>query len=77
LLQQADQWIAEADKTQSSTVGEGPRWSGLTERPTILVLRSEAEAVVRFSPVFPADPFARKGRIDSGSTDEPCQSGTR
>ena len=56
--QQADQWIAEADKAPSSTEAEGPRWSSLTERPTILLLRSEAEAVVRFDPVFPANPFA-------------------
>jgi tetratricopeptide (TPR) repeat protein len=57
-LQQADQWIAEADKSPSGTENEGPRWSNLTEKPTILVLRREAEAVLRFDPVFPADPFA-------------------
>jgi tetratricopeptide (TPR) repeat protein len=57
-LQQADQWIAEADKAPSGTENEGPRWSNLTEKPTILVLRREAEAVLRFDPVCPADPFA-------------------
>jgi tetratricopeptide (TPR) repeat protein len=59
LLQQADEWITEADKAPSATEKEGPRWMNLTERPTILLLRSEAEAVIRFDPVFPADPFAR------------------
>jgi hypothetical protein len=58
-LQQADQWIIEADRAPSGTEKEGPRWTDLTERPTILFLRSEAEAVVRFDPVFPAEPFAR------------------
>jgi len=58
LFQQADQWIVEADEAPSGTEKEGPRWSNLTEKPTILLLRSEAEAVVRFDPVFPADPFA-------------------
>jgi tetratricopeptide (TPR) repeat protein len=58
-LQQADQWIAEADKAPSGTENEGPRWGDLTEKPAILLLRREAEAVVRFDPVFPADPFAR------------------
>ena len=58
-LQQADQWIIEADKAPSGTDREGPRWISLTERPTILLLRSEAEAVIRSDLVFPADPFAR------------------
>jgi tetratricopeptide (TPR) repeat protein len=57
LLEQADQWIAEAEKAASGTE-EGPRWSNLTERPTTLLLRREAEALVRFAPVFPSDPFA-------------------
>ena len=58
-LQQADQWIVEADKAPSGTEKDGPRWMNLTEKPTILILRSEAEAVLRFDPVFPADPFVR------------------
>jgi tetratricopeptide (TPR) repeat protein len=57
-LQQADQWITEADKAPSGTEAEGPRWSNLTERPTTLLLRRETEAVVRFDPGFPAEPFA-------------------
>jgi WD40 repeat protein/tetratricopeptide (TPR) repeat protein len=57
-LQQADQWIAEADKAPSGTENEGPRWSNLTEKPTILVLRREAEAVILYDPAFPSDPFA-------------------
>ena len=58
-LQQADRWIIEADQAPSGAEHEGPRWIDLTEKPTILLLRSEAEAVVLYDPVFPADPFAR------------------
>jgi eukaryotic-like serine/threonine-protein kinase len=62
-LQQADEWITEADRapslTPSPTEKEGRDWMNLTERPTILILRREAEAVIRSDPVFPADPFAR------------------
>jgi tetratricopeptide (TPR) repeat protein len=57
-LQQADQWIIEADKPPSGTEDEGPRWSDRTERPTILLLRGEAEAVIQLDPIFPTDPFA-------------------
>jgi tetratricopeptide (TPR) repeat protein len=57
-LQQADEWIIEADKAPSGSEQKGPRWMDLTERPTILILHREAEAVVRFDPVFPANPFA-------------------
>jgi tetratricopeptide (TPR) repeat protein len=74
-LQQADQWITEADKAPSETDKKGPRWMDLTERPTILLLRSEAEVVVRFDPVFPADPFARMRWVESCSTDKPCRNG--
>jgi tetratricopeptide (TPR) repeat protein len=58
LLQQADQWIAEADKVASETEEERPRWNNLTERPTTLLIRREAEALVRLDPIFPSDPFA-------------------
>jgi eukaryotic-like serine/threonine-protein kinase len=58
-LQQADEWITEADKESSATGKEGPSWMNLTERPTIRILRREAEAVVLLDPVFPDDPFAR------------------
>jgi tetratricopeptide (TPR) repeat protein len=58
-LEHADGWIVAADAAPPATRGEGPRWSNLTEKPTILLLRGEAEAVVRFDPVFPADPFTR------------------
>jgi hypothetical protein len=75
LLNQTDEWIAEADRPPSGTEQKGQRWMNLSERPTILVLRREAEAVVRFDPVFSADPFARKGRVDPGSTDKPCRNG--
>ena len=59
-LEQADDWIVEADKVPLGTEKEGPRWNNLVEKPTILLLRSEAEAVIRFDPIFPADPFARE-----------------
>jgi hypothetical protein len=74
-LEQADDWIVEADKVPPGAEKEGPRWNNLVEKPTILLLRSEAEAVIRFDPIFPADPFARKGRVESGSTNKPCQNG--
>jgi WD40 repeat protein/serine/threonine protein kinase/tetratricopeptide (TPR) repeat protein len=74
-LQQADQWIVAADKAPPAAEEEGPRWASPVEKPTILLLRSEAEAVVRCDPVFPTDPFAPKGRVDSGSTDKPRFSG--
>jgi hypothetical protein len=32
LLEQADQWITEADRAPSATEGEGPHWSSLTKR---------------------------------------------
>jgi tetratricopeptide (TPR) repeat protein len=57
LLQQADQWITEADKAMSGTQEEGPRWSNLTEKPVTLLLRREAEALLRSDSIFPADPF--------------------
>jgi WD40 repeat protein/tetratricopeptide (TPR) repeat protein len=58
LLDQADQWIIEADKAPSGTENEGPRWSSLTEKPTILFLRREAEAAILNDSIFPTDPFA-------------------
>jgi WD40 repeat protein/tetratricopeptide (TPR) repeat protein len=58
LLQQADRWIVEADEAPSGTEKEGARWANLTEKATILLLRREALAVVRFDLVFPNDPFA-------------------
>jgi hypothetical protein len=58
MLEQADQWITEADKPPSGSEEEGPRWNDLTERSTTLLLRREAEAVVIHDRIFPADPFA-------------------
>jgi tetratricopeptide (TPR) repeat protein len=58
LLQQAEQWIVEADKAPLGTEKEGPRWSNPTERPTIQLLRREAEALLSADANFPADPFA-------------------
>jgi hypothetical protein len=58
-FQQADEWIIEADKPPSATEDEGPRWSDLTEKPTILLLRREAEGVISYDSIFPVDPFAR------------------
>ena len=50
MLARADQWIAEADKTST--------WGREYERPSIMLLRREARAVVLYDPIFPADPFA-------------------
>jgi WD40 repeat protein/serine/threonine protein kinase/tetratricopeptide (TPR) repeat protein len=70
LLQQAEEWITEADKAPSGTEEEGPRWNNLTDRPTTLLLRREAEAVIRSDGVFPTDPFApgRSGPRRVGET---------
>jgi tetratricopeptide (TPR) repeat protein len=57
LLQQSEEWITEADKQPSGSEEERPRWDNLTERPTTLLLRREAEALMRSDRVFPADPF--------------------
>jgi tetratricopeptide (TPR) repeat protein len=58
-LQQADQWIDQADKPPPGTETEAPRWSSLSEKPTTLLLRREAEALISADSNFPADPFAR------------------
>ena len=58
LLQQAEEWITKADKAPSGNEEEGPRWSNLTERPTTLLLRREAEALIPSDRIFPADPLA-------------------
>jgi tetratricopeptide (TPR) repeat protein len=58
LLQETDQWIAEADKAPPGTPNEGPSWRSVTQRPAIMLLRREAEALIRSAPVFPVDPFA-------------------
>jgi tetratricopeptide (TPR) repeat protein len=52
-------WRMVANNAPSGAEKEDAHWSNLTERPTILLLRSEAEAVIRSDSVFPADPFAR------------------
>ena len=58
-LEQAGDWIVEADQAPPGIEKEGPRWDDTVEKPMILLLRSEAEAVIRFDPAFPANPFAR------------------
>jgi hypothetical protein len=58
LLQQADQWIVEADIAPPGTQREGPSWRSETERTTIMLLRREAEALLSADAIFPADPFA-------------------
>lgn len=59
LLQQAGRWIVEADQAPSGAEQGGPRWSNLTEKPLIFLLRREAEASIRYNLNFPVDPFAR------------------
>jgi WD40 repeat protein/serine/threonine protein kinase/tetratricopeptide (TPR) repeat protein len=50
MLALANQWIKDTEAAKS--------WDGAVEKPTILRLRNEAEAVVLLDPTFPADPFA-------------------
>jgi WD40 repeat protein/tetratricopeptide (TPR) repeat protein/predicted Ser/Thr protein kinase len=57
-LQQAEQWIGEADNAVMGTGQEGAHWANPTEKATILLLRREALAMIRFGSVFPNDPFA-------------------
>jgi WD40 repeat protein/serine/threonine protein kinase/tetratricopeptide (TPR) repeat protein len=60
LLAQADQWIASADQRKPSPDGEAQSgWSDEFERPTILLLRREAESMVHNDCNLPSDPFAR------------------
>jgi hypothetical protein len=59
-LEQADHWIREADRAPSGIEGTTPRWSDLSERPCTLLLRREADVVIRFDTDFPANPFARQ-----------------
>jgi tetratricopeptide (TPR) repeat protein len=59
LLDQADQWIAEADKAPPGTENDGPRWNSVIEKPVIRLLRGEAESLISADSTFPADPFAR------------------
>jgi hypothetical protein len=57
MLEKADRWIAEVERAMQDSGGTGPRWSNEFEGPTIRLLRGEAEAVTRFDPIFPSDPF--------------------
>ena len=56
LLDQADQWMAEADKAPPGTE-KVPRWSSLFEKPVVLLLRREAASLINANSSFPADPF--------------------
>jgi tetratricopeptide (TPR) repeat protein len=58
LLQEVDRWITEADKAPAGTDQDGPRWNDATEKPTILLLRREAETAILGDSVFPTDPLA-------------------
>jgi WD40 repeat protein/serine/threonine protein kinase/tetratricopeptide (TPR) repeat protein len=58
LLQQADQWIVEADIAPPGTQRDGPSWRSVTDRTAIMLLRREAEALLSADASFPADPFA-------------------
>jgi WD40 repeat protein len=59
MLEKADQWITEADRSTQRRESTGPSWGNAFARPTFLQLRGEAEAVIRFDPIFPPDPFDR------------------
>jgi tetratricopeptide (TPR) repeat protein len=69
LLDQADQWIDEADEAPPGTehdgsdwiyVHDGPHWFSVIEKPIVLLLRHEAESLISASSSFPADPFAHR-----------------
>jgi tetratricopeptide (TPR) repeat protein len=60
LLEQADRWIAEADKPVPRAAKDAPRWTSALEKPTILLLRDEARALIESDPIFPQDPFAHQ-----------------
>jgi tetratricopeptide (TPR) repeat protein len=57
MLEEADRWIAEVDRATQDSGGTGPSWPNEFGGPTIRLLRGEAEAVTRFDPIFPPDPF--------------------
>jgi WD40 repeat protein/tetratricopeptide (TPR) repeat protein len=60
MLAIADQWISKADRSHPSSEGrnERPHWHSLIQQHTTRLLRSEAEALIVYDPLFPADPFA-------------------
>jgi hypothetical protein len=72
LFDQADRWMAEADKAPPGTEGVPrwssavPRWSSSFEKPVVLLLRREAESLINANSSFPADPFAHGKARDSG-----------
>ena len=60
LLARARQAIADADAVKpGADTGKTSGWNNTYERPTIMLLLAEAEALVYYDPIFPADPFAR------------------
>jgi hypothetical protein len=65
LLDQADQWIAAADKVPVGPDNDVPRWPSLFAKPVVPQLRREAESFINANSSFPADPFAR---CDTAST---------
>jgi WD40 repeat protein/serine/threonine protein kinase/tetratricopeptide (TPR) repeat protein len=58
LLQRADQWIVEAANAPLGREMEGLRWNEPSTKPTFVLLRREAEALLSANANFPADPFA-------------------
>jgi hypothetical protein len=60
MLAQADQWIANANLSKPGTDGGSQiGWIDEYEKPTIVLLRREAEFVIRNGPELPNDPLAR------------------
>jgi hypothetical protein len=59
VLLQADQWIANAEQSKRGTDGDKQSgWTDEHEKPTVLLLRREAESVVFRDTELPFDPFA-------------------
>jgi tetratricopeptide (TPR) repeat protein len=60
MLEKADLWITEADRSPRHRKGTEPCWTDASEAMAVRLLRREAEALIRFDPIFPDDPFARR-----------------
>jgi tetratricopeptide (TPR) repeat protein len=60
MLARADDWIANADHQSKPGIDRQGQseWGDACEKPTTLLLRREAEAIVRSDPELPGHPFA-------------------
>jgi hypothetical protein len=77
MLDQADQWIAAADKAPVGTENDVPRWSSLFAKPVVLLVRREAESFITVNSSFPDDPFAPCDAARTSSAPARSMSGGR